>query len=178
MLNFKLWLFPLGGNVLHSKLRIKNLEFAPWRGVHPVVEARLPTTPEHRPNRCFLPDLAELGPHRRIGPDFHARVNRYLNRNLETISMLVKDRKGIFFWISIKNGGEKGIRTLETLLEPTRFPGVRLRPLGHLSTNKNPYKKNKGPLKSRAVIIQSKKMVEMSGIEPLTFSLRTRRSPN
>jgi hypothetical protein len=33
-----------------------------------------------------------------------------------------------------KHGGEKGIRTLETLLEPTRFPGVRLRPLGHLST--------------------------------------------
>ncbi len=30
-------------------------------------------------------------------------------------------------------GGELGIRTLETLLEPTHFPGVRLRPLGQLS---------------------------------------------
>ena len=28
----------------------------------------------------------------------------------------------------IKNGGEEGIRTLETLLTPTRFPIVRLRP--------------------------------------------------
>ena len=31
------------------------------------------------------------------------------------------------------HGGELGIRTLETLLEPTHFPGVRLRPLGQLS---------------------------------------------
>ena len=28
---------------------------------------------------------------------------------------------------------EEGIRTLDTLLEYTRFPGVRLQPLGHLS---------------------------------------------
>jgi hypothetical protein len=40
----------------------------------------------------------------------------------------------IFNFLLRKNGGETGIRTLETLLEPTRFPGVRLRPLGHLST--------------------------------------------
>ncbi len=31
-----------------------------------------------------------------------------------------------------KNGGEGGIRTLDTL-PYTHFPGVRLRPLGHLS---------------------------------------------
>ena len=30
-------------------------------------------------------------------------------------------------------GGERGIRTLGTLLTYTRFPGVRLQPLGHLS---------------------------------------------
>src|SRR4051794_16448740 len=30
-------------------------------------------------------------------------------------------------------GGERGIRTLETLLTFTRFPSVRLKPLGHLS---------------------------------------------
>ena len=28
---------------------------------------------------------------------------------------------------------EKGIRTLDTLLTHTRFPSVRLKPLGHLS---------------------------------------------
>ena len=31
------------------------------------------------------------------------------------------------------NGGEGGIRTRDTLLTYTHFPGVRLRPLGHLS---------------------------------------------
>ena len=30
------------------------------------------------------------------------------------------------------NGSEEGIRTLEGL-RPTRFPGVRLKPLGHLT---------------------------------------------
>ncbi len=32
------------------------------------------------------------------------------------------------------NGGEQGIRTLEALFTPTRFPIVLLRPLGQLST--------------------------------------------
>ena len=32
-------------------------------------------------------------------------------------------------------GGERGIRTLETLLTLTHFPGVLLKPLGHLSVN-------------------------------------------
>src|SRR5579871_4471344 len=32
-----------------------------------------------------------------------------------------------------RNGGETGIRTLGTLLTHTRFPSVRLKPLGHLS---------------------------------------------
>ncbi len=31
------------------------------------------------------------------------------------------------------NGGEEGIRTLETRLAPTPLAGERLRPLGHLS---------------------------------------------
>ncbi len=31
-------------------------------------------------------------------------------------------------------GGERGIRTLDTLLTYTHFPGVRLQPLGHLSS--------------------------------------------
>ena len=32
-----------------------------------------------------------------------------------------------------ETGGERGIRTLDTLLTYTHFPGVRLKPLGHLS---------------------------------------------
>jgi hypothetical protein len=38
-------------------------------------------------------------------------------------------KKDIFFVIC----GENGIRTHEPLLAITHFPGVRLRPLGHLS---------------------------------------------
>ena len=30
-------------------------------------------------------------------------------------------------------GGQRGIRTPDTLVTYTRFPGVRLQPLGHLS---------------------------------------------
>ncbi len=33
-------------------------------------------------------------------------------------------------------GGEQGIRTLETLVTPTRFPIVLLRPLGQLSSER------------------------------------------
>jgi hypothetical protein len=52
-----------------------------------------------------------------------------------------KIKKGNFFHKTIKSPGklitglcrEEGIRTLDALLEHTRFPGVRLRPLGHLS---------------------------------------------
>ena len=33
------------------------------------------------------------------------------------------------------NGGERGIRTLETLQTLTHFPGVLLQPLGHLTVN-------------------------------------------
>ena len=37
----------------------------------------------------------------------------------------------------LTNGGESGIRTRDTLLEYTHFPGVRLKPLGHLSNFKS-----------------------------------------
>lgn len=36
-----------------------------------------------------------------------------------------------------KNGGEGEIRTLETLLTPTRVPGVRIQPLCHLSVGRD-----------------------------------------
>jgi hypothetical protein len=35
--------------------------------------------------------------------------------------------------IKYNNGGERGIRTLDTLLTYTRFPGVLFQPLRHLS---------------------------------------------
>ena len=38
------------------------------------------------------------------------------------------------FVVSAVGGGEIGIRTLEALSALTHFPGVRLRPLGHLSS--------------------------------------------
>ncbi len=34
--------------------------------------------------------------------------------------------------------GERGIRTLDTLVRYTHFPGVRLRPLGHFSITHRP----------------------------------------
>ena len=40
---------------------------------------------------------------------------------------------------------EEGIRTLDTLLAYTHFPGVRLRPLGHLSNLLRNNKKNRSP---------------------------------
>ena len=50
-----------------------------------------------------------------------SRKNRELTRAVETLKH--------------KNGGERGIRTLETLLTLTHFPGVLLQPLGHLTVN-------------------------------------------
>ena len=41
------------------------------------------------------------------------------------------------------DGGETGIRTPETGTPPTHFPGVRLRPLGHLSADLNFGRNNK-----------------------------------
>jgi hypothetical protein len=49
--------------------------------------------------------------------------NRFYNDVMLPFCFIFKD---LFF------GGERGIRTLDTL-PYTHFPGVRLRPLGHLS---------------------------------------------
>ena len=38
---------------------------------------------------------------------------------------------------TIKAGGGEGIRTLDTLLTYTRFPSVRLKPLGHPSIDES-----------------------------------------
>jgi hypothetical protein len=49
------------------------------------------------------------------------RKKRELTRAVETLKIVY--------------GGERGIRTLETLLTLTHFPGVLLQPLGHLTVN-------------------------------------------
>jgi hypothetical protein len=46
------------------------------------------------------------------------------------IALINKKGPGDPFLLS---GGERGIRTLDTLLTYTHFPGVLLQPLGHLS---------------------------------------------
>ena len=43
-------------------------------------------------------------------------------------------RQGPLSGLRCASGGQGGIRTLDTGLPYTHFPGVRLRPLGHLST--------------------------------------------
>ena len=48
-----------------------------------------------------------------------SRKKRELTRAVETLKT--------------RYGGERGIRTLETLLTLTHFPGVLLQPLGHLT---------------------------------------------
>ena len=48
--------------------------------------------------------------------------------NNDTLNLYVLD-----FIVFI--GGQRGIRTPDTLFTYTRFPGVRLQPLGHLSVH-------------------------------------------
>ena len=54
------------------------------------------------------------------------------------------------------NCGGKGIRTLDTLLRYTHFPGVLLRPLGHSSKNKAYLKKTKPTPDTQTVTHRSK----------------------
>ena len=52
----------------------------------------------------------------------------------------LETRKPLIFIIKINGfylfGGERGIRTLDTGLPYTRFPGVLLQPLGHLTVRR------------------------------------------
>ena len=73
------------------------------------------------------------------GPDgvhnFASRGDRYrppLYRYKLYIFTLRETSRSLFDF-----GGERGIRTLDTLLTYTHFPGVRLKPLGHLSRENN-----------------------------------------
>ena len=55
-------------------------------------------------------------------------ISREARRVLEYSLLFVIDRKKHSDWSVFFYGGEKGIRTLETVLGFTRFPVVRLRP--------------------------------------------------
>ena len=59
---------------------------------------------------------------------------------------------------------EEGIRTLDTLLTHTRFPSVRLKPLGHLSNKTNP---------SFAQAFKKLVVKEVPNIAKITTSLQT-----
>ncbi len=50
--------------------------------------------------------------------------------------MIISDKIYAIYLINMRLfGGERGIRTLDTLLTYTHFPGVRFRPLSHFTKN-------------------------------------------
>ena len=58
------------------------------------------------------------------------------NSNSGGLFYTINEKTQAFSRVSaILYGGERGIRTLETLLTLTHFPGVLLQPLGHLTVN-------------------------------------------
>jgi hypothetical protein len=57
-------------------------------------------------------------------------------RKRDGLNARARKRGGRFLFTGVHEaGGERGIRTLEALLTLTRFPSVRLKPLGHLSAS-------------------------------------------
>gem|GEM_PF-1079614 len=63
---------------------------------------------------------------------------------------------------ALKLGGERGIRTPGTLLRYTRFPGVHLQPLGHLSIKTARHKSPSGTRKYEKCVGPK---VDTSGLE-------------
>src|SRR6266545_760847 len=55
-------------------------------------------------------------------------------------AMVQRPRRKLTGRFSFQGGGESGIRTHEALLTLTRFPSVRLKPLGHLSARTRFYR--------------------------------------
>ena len=53
--------------------------------------------------------------------------------NRELIKVYITFHQNSFYKLKLWVSREEGIRTLDTLLTYTRFPSVRLKPLGHLS---------------------------------------------
>ncbi len=57
------------------------------------------------------------------------------NQGSHLLSLFLQTQKNRHKDGCFMSGGERGIRTLDTLLTYTHFPGVRLQPLSHLSGN-------------------------------------------
>ena len=64
------------------------------------------------------------------------------------------------------SGGERGIRTLDTLVAYTHFPGVRLQPLGHLSLNQAAKYKKIGYTK-KVIVTKNRNFLLKHSIENL-----------
>ena len=75
----------------------------------------------------------------RYSPEFKDEaVRQIVDRGYSVTEVAEKFLRGT---IDTKNGGERGIRTLERLLTFTRFPGEPIQPLWHLSDNFPPIRK-------------------------------------
>ena len=69
-----------------------------------------------------------------VEPKRRSYLKLKLVSNFELLELNLLKKNWINYFVH--NSGirrEEGIRTLDTLLAYTHFPGVRLRPLGHLS---------------------------------------------
>jgi hypothetical protein len=114
-----------------------------------VLTARYPCGTGESRYRCFLPDLTEFTGPPCTGPNYQHSTStcaviplkpmlvknstpitvRFQDFCLPTADLIASVRPLPY----MNHGGEGGIRTLGTLLGYTRFPVVRLQPLGHLS---------------------------------------------
>lgn len=85
----------------------------------------VPATPRHpSPLLRLLPS----------GPDrVHSLSSRGDRHGPPLNSGKLRGKQRIKCMTGLESGGEEGIRTLDTLLTYTHFPGVLLQPLGHLS---------------------------------------------
>ena len=72
-------------------------------------------------------------------------LNKIAKEVMESPKYLSLINKIIKFIYQLYSSREEGIRTLDTLLAYTHFPGVRLRPLGHLSNLVRNNEKNMSP---------------------------------
>src|SRR5512137_2611213 len=79
---------------------------------------------------------------------------------------------------STRSGGESGIRTHDGLLTHTHFPGVRLRPLGHLSDEAaiiSGPSNEKGPRRAAGLrtATAGRQRARVSTVSPRRFGYRT-----
>ena len=63
-----------------------------------------------------------------VGAEMNSQITQEEKERCEELTRTIETLKKEY-------GGERGIRTLETLQTLTHFPGVLLQPLGHLTVN-------------------------------------------